>query len=251
MTRVEKIRFTTSGAGDLAGIMDWPDEPARAFAVHAHCFTCTKDVKAAYWTSRTLAAAGIAVLRFDFSGLGESEGDFSRTSFSSNLEDLLAAAAYLREHHRAPRLLVGHSLGGAAVLAMASRVPEVRAVITVAAPMSPDHLRRHLPPGDTPAGEEVSMTVAGRRFRMGAQFVRDLGRHPMAQTIGQLGKALLVIHSMADQVVAMDQAEAIFAAAKQPRSLVTLEGVDHLLSDRRDAVRVGRLMAAWADPYLE
>lgn len=250
MPKVEKIHFPGAGGERLAGILDWPDEAPRAFAIYAHCFTCTKDVKAAYWTGRTLAAEGVAVLRFDFSGLGESGGDFSRSSFSSNLEDLVAAAAYLGQHHRAPRLLVGHSLGGAAVLAVAARIPTVAAVITLAAPMSPDHLRRHLT-ADAGAGGQVALTVAGRRFSMGQQFVDDLARHDMEQAIADLGRALLVIHSTSDGVVAMDQAEAIFAAARQPKSFVALEGVDHLMSDRQDAIRVGRLMATWAAPYLE
>lgn len=247
MPRVERIHFR-GASGQLAGILDWPDVEPRAFAVWAHCFTCGKDVKAAYHTSRALAAEGVAVLRFDFAGLGHSEGDFSRTSFSSNLDDLVAAADHLREHHRAPRLLVGHSLGGAAVLAAAPRIPEARAVITLAAPLSPQHLRRHVTPGAT---GEVSLRVAGRTYPMGPQFLDDLGRHQMERAIGQLDRALLVIHSMADDVVALEQAEAIFAAARPPRSMVTLEQVDHLLSDRKEAARVGRLMAAWAAPYLE
>ncbi len=248
MPRTERIDFD-GASGRLAGILDWPDgDEVRAFAVWAHCFTCGKDIKAAFHTGRALANHGVAVLRFDFAGLGQSEGDFARTSFSSNLDDLVAAADYLRQHHQAPRLLVGHSLGGAAVLAATSRVPEVRAVITLAAPLSPVHLRRHV--ADSAAGE-VSLRVAGRTYAMGPQFLEDLGRHQMKRVIGQLGRALLVIHSTADDVVAPDQAEAIFAAARPPRSLVTLEGVDHLLSDRKEAARVGRLMAAWAGPYLE
>ena len=249
MPRVQQVRFPAANGESLAGIVDWPDTPPRAFALFAHCFTCTKDIKAAYWTSRSLAAHGLAVLRFDFAGLGHSQGDFSRSSFSSNIEDLFAAAQFLRQQHQAPRLMVGHSLGGAAVLATAARLPEVTAVATIAAPLSPEHLRRHLvaPPS---APGMVTMEVGGRRFFLRSQFVDDLQRHDMPRAIAQLGRALLVIHATGDRVVAMDQAEAIFAAARHPKAFVSLDGADHLLSQRGDAAAVARIIAAWADPLL-
>lgn len=252
MSRIEKTTFLGASGAPLAGIINWPQREPAAFAVFAHCFTCSKDVKAAYRVSRTLAEEGIAVLRFDFSGLGESGGDFVGSSFSTNIADLVAAAAHLRENHRSPSLLVGHSLGGTAALATAARIPEVRAVVSIAAPLDPSHLRRHLLPveGRGDHSEEVTLEVAGRRFRLGRQFLDDLQQHDMKALVGSLGRALLVAHSPADRVVSLEQASSIYQAANHPKSFLSLDRADHLLSKREDAAWAGQCIAAWAARYL-
>ena len=248
MPRVEKTSFPGAQGAPLAAILNWPEGPPRGFALLAHCFTCTKDSKATYWTGRTLAEEGIAVLRFDFSGLGESRGDFSASSFSSNIEDLLSAVDHLRARYEAPRLLVGHSLGGTAALATAGRIPEVRAVATVASPFDPAHLRRHLSTSGAAGAGEVILDVGGRPYRLGHQFLEDLERHDMGRAIRDLERALLILHSPVDAVVSVEQAALIFQAARHPKSFVALDGADHLLSDRAAARYAGRVIAAWSAP---
>ena len=249
MPTSKNISFTGSGGARLAAIMDLPDGDPECFAVFAHCFTCSKDFKAAHHTSRALAGRGIAVLRFDFSGLGQSEGEFAETSFSSNIDDLARAAEHLRYEHQAPRLLVGHSLGGAAALAAAADLPEVAAVATIAAPFDPRHVERHLEDA-AGAGEHVEIQVAGRSFRLKRGFFEDLKRHDMARKISDLDRALLVCHSPLDRVVHPQEAERIFQTARHPKSFLALEGADHLLSRRADAEYAGRVIAEWARPYL-
>ena len=252
MPRIEKTRLRGAQGDELAAIVDWPDAQPWAHAVFAHCFTCTKDVKAAYYTSRTLAAEGVAVLRFDFSGLGESTGDFASSSFSSNVGDLVAAAAYWGERHAGPDLLMGHSLGGTAALAAAAQIPTARAVVTVAAPFEPSHLRRHLGPTARTAGAPlVDVVVAGRRFRLGRQFFDDLEQHDLPGAIAKLGRALLVCHSPDDSVVDIADAHRILAAAREPRSLLALPGAGHLLLERQHARYLARMIAVWARRYVE
>lgn len=247
-----RVTFPGSQGHDLAARLDLPAGPPLAFALFAHCFTCSKDVFAASRIAAELNAHGIAVLRFDFTGLGASDGDFSNTDFSSNLEDLRRAAAWLDEHHRAPQLLVGHSLGGAAVVAVAPDLPATRAVVTVGAPADVGHVTKlfvdRLPDIETTGAATVEL--AGRRFTIRRDFVDDLARHSVAERAASLRAALLVMHSPVDAVVGIDNAARLYGAARHPKSYVSLHGADHLLTDRDDAVYAARVMATWAERYL-
>jgi alpha/beta superfamily hydrolase len=247
------IRFAAPQGHELAARLDLPEGEPRAFALFAHCFTCSKDSKAAAYISQALAARGIAVLRSDFTGLGESGGDFADSNFSSNIDDLLAAAGWLREKHRAPQILIGHSLGGAAVLAAAQRVAEARAVATIAAPYEPKHIEHLLAQGREQilATGEASVNLGGRPFTIRRQFLDDLERHEAAKNIGALRKALLVMHSPLDRIVDIDNASKIFLAAKHPKSFVSLDNADHLLSRAADAAYAAEVLAAWASRYLD
>lgn len=251
---MSKIQFTNRQGIQLTGNFEQPEEgPLRATALFAHCFTCGRDVRAARAITRALAAEGLGVLRFDFTGLGESEGDFAGTSFSSNLDDLEDAAQWLAENTDPPCLLIGHSLGGAAVLAVAERLDSVRAIATIGAPSSPENVLKQF--GDT--GLEAikregssEVDLAGRSFKVRQDFVDDARNHDLEERIAQLGRALLVMHSPLDRVVAISHAERIFSAARHPRSFVSLEQADHLLSRQADGVYAARVIAAWASRYL-
>jgi putative redox protein len=235
----------------LAARLDRPAAPPVAYALFAHCFTCSKDTRAATYVAAALAERGIACLRFDFTGLGGSEGDFANTDFSSNVADLVAAADFLRTHHRAPEILVGHSLGGAAVLAAAARIPEALGVATIGAPAEPAHVLRHIPdPARIAADGEAEVILAGRTFRIRKSFLDDITGRRLADAIGGLRKALLVMHSPRDDVVDIENATRIFVAAKHPKSFVSLDPADHLLSRREDAAYAGYVLAAWAARYL-
>ena len=248
----EAIRFPGADGQQLAARMDRPMGTPRAYALFAHCFTCSKDSLAAARISRALAMQGIAVLRFDFTGLGSSAGDFANTNFSSNIADLLAAANFLRERFAAPKLLIGHSLGGAAVLAAAAQVPEAVAVATIAAPFRPDHIRHLLKPAtaEIEAKGEADVSLGGRTFRIKQQFLVDLASHNTQDTIAQLRKALVVFHSPADTTVDIQNAAQIFLAAKHPKSFVSLENADHLLTRKVDSAYVAAVLTAWASRYL-
>lgn len=248
----ERVTFPGADGSALVGRLHLPAGEPVAYAVFAHCFTCGKDVHAAVRISAALAAQGIATLRFDFTGLGESEGDFAGTTFSGNVKDLVAACDWLRAEREAPRLLVGHSLGGAAVIAAAPGVPEVRAVATIAAPADPGHVRALLLPAvaEVEARGEAEVSIAGRPFRIKKDFLDDLARQESGAAIGALGRALMVLHSPADTLVDIDQARRIFQAARHPKSFVSLDGADHLLSSRDDARWAGGLIAAWAARYV-
>jgi putative redox protein len=249
----KKISFENHQGKRLAALLDLPvDGEAAAYALFAHCFTCSKNFKAVSHVSRALAAEGIAVLRFDFTGLGESEGDFSDTNFSSNVSDLVAAASYMERDLAAPSILIGHSLGGAAVLRAAADIESVRAVATINAPSSPRHVLRTVGAGREQI-ERVGyadVAIGGRPFRIERQFLDDLDGDSMAEAIGGLGRALLVVHSPVDTVVGIDNATEIFAAAKHPKSFVSLDRADHMLSDPADSRYAGALIAAWARRYI-
>jgi putative redox protein len=236
----EAIRFPGHAHRVLAARLDTPAAAPRAYALFAHCFTCSKDSKAAAYVAQALAAHGIATLRFDFSSL----------EFSSNLEDLLAAAEWLRGTRQAPQILAGHSLGGAAVLAVAAKIPEVRAVATIGAPFDPAHVT-HLVKDAQAAGEDLQLSIAGRQFRVAKSFFDDLAGHKAAETIGALRKPLLVFHSPFDAVVDIDNASKIFLAARHPKSFVSLDRADHLLTQKDDARYAATVLAAWASRYLE
>ena len=253
--RTQRIDFT-GPHGKISAKLDTPDAPdttPRAYGIFAHCFTCSKDVLAATRISQGLAELGVAVLRFDFAGLGASHGDFADTNFSSNVEDLVTAADFLREKFAAPQLLIGHSLGGAAVLAAAHRIPESKAVVTIAAPSDPHYvvnslLSEHL---DTIAKlGEARVRLAGRNFNIRQHFVEDATRHQLHERIANLGRALLVMHAPQDETVAMDNATRIFEIARHPKSFVSLDGIDHLVTGREDAAYVTGVIAAWSSRYI-
>jgi len=249
----QAVSFPGASGDALAARLDLPSGTApRAYALFAHCFTCSKETRAATYISEALTAAGIAVLRFDFTGLGGSEGDFANTTFSSNVADLVAAADWLRRERQAPTILVGHSLGGAAVLAAAAGVREAAAVATVNAPADPAHVA-HLFAGqraEIDARGEAEVELAGRKFRIRREFIEDIAAQKLTAAIANLHRALIVFHAPADAIVGIDNASAIFLAAKHPRSFVSLDDADHLLSRAEDGRYVGAVLAAWASRYL-
>ena len=246
----QKVEFS-SGAHLLSGALEYPEHEPRCYALFAHCFTCGKDVAAASRISRALTQQGMAVLRFDFTGLGNSDGDFSNTNFSSNLQDLLAAVDFLRANYQAPQLLIGHSLGGAAVLAMAAQVPEAKAVATIGAPHSAQHVVHNFTSSLEEIAEqgEAKVSLGGRQFNIKKQFLDDL-QHYSGDDVGQLRKALLVLHAPLDDTVAISEAEKIYRAAKHPKSFIGLDQADHLLSRREDSEYVASVIASWANRYL-
>jgi putative redox protein len=249
----ERFDFVNAEGQRLAALLDAPAGAPRAYALFAHCFTCGKDVHAARRIAEALTALGIGVLRFDFTGLGASEGEFANTTFSSNVADLVAAANALREARRAPAILIGHSLGGAAVLAAAGEVPEARAVVTIAAPCDPGHVTGLFKDklDDIARHGEIEVALAGRPFRIRRSFIDDVAEQKLKDKIAGLRKALLVFHSPTDDIVGIENASCLFEAAKHPKSFVSLAGADHLLSRRSDAAYVASVMAAWAERYLE
>ncbi len=251
--RSEKVTFPGSSGTRLEGRLDLPDSRPQAFALFAHCFTCSKDVFAASRIARALTRFGIAVLRFDFTGLGGSDGDFANTNFTSNIADLVNAADYLRTHHAAPRILIGHSLGGAAVLAVAEHIPETRAVATIGAPADTEHLLHLLAENRHEIEEtgEAEVCLAERPFRIRRQFLDDIAAQPQSDRIRRLGAALLVMHSPTDETVGVDNARKIFDAARHPKSFVSLDGADHLLTRAPDARFAASMLAAWASRYLD
>jgi uncharacterized OsmC-like protein/alpha-beta hydrolase superfamily lysophospholipase len=248
----EKFQFTGEGGHQLSAALDLPDGTPVAYALFAHCFTCGKDVLAAKRIATALAAKGIATLRFDFTGLGSSEGDFANATFSSNVSDLVRAAGHLRETRQAPTILIGHSLGGAAILAAAGQIADAKAVVTIAAPSDPNHVtglfKDHVE--NIRAQGEAQVSLAGRPFTIKREFLDDVAEHNLMEKIGRLHKALLIMHSPTDDTVGIDNATHIFVAAKHPKSFVSLAGADHLLSDRRDSSYVADVIAAWATRYV-
>ena len=250
---MEKLSFEGASGARLAARLDLPEGPHLATALFAHCFTCGKDILAARRIAGRLAAMGIAVMRFDFTGLGHSEGEFAHTSFSSNVGDLAAAAEHLAGRGMAPDLLIGHSLGGAAALLAAGRIASVKAVATIAAPFEPGHVTEAF--GDAlaeiDARGSAELCLAGRSFRIGRDFVEDIRGAALGEAIAGLNRALLVLHGPRDEVVGIDNASRIFMAAKHPKSFVTLDDADHLISRPADAEYAAEVIAAWATRYLD
>ena len=249
----ERFDFANAQGEKLAALLDRPDGPIRAVALFAHCFTCGKDNKAAHLIAHGLTSHGIAVLRFDFTGLGSSEGEFANTTFSSNIDDLVAAADHLRMTVGAPAVLIGHSLGGAAVLAAAHRIAEARAVVTIAAPFDPAHVAGLFSDrvDEIESKGEIEVTLVGRPFRIRRALLADIAGQNLTECIAGLRKALLVFHSPTDETVAIDNASRIFTAAKHPKSFISLAGADHLLRRPSDAAYVAHVVAAWAERYLD
>ncbi len=248
----ERITFEGHSGHLLAARLDMPEGPHLATAIFAHCFTCSKDIPAARRISAQLAAMGIAVLRFDFTGLGHSEGEFSNTGFSSNVADLKSAAAYLDSRSMAPDMLIGHSLGGAAVLKVASQVPSAKAVVTLGAPFDPAHVAENFAGQLTEinATGHAEVDLGGRPFTITQAFVDDINAQALAPSVANLGKALLVLHAPRDEVVGVENAAEIFRAARHPKSFVTLDDADHLISRAIDAEYAATVIASWAGRYL-
>jgi putative redox protein len=250
--RSKKITFPGSQGVPLAARLDYPEGKTRAFALFAHCFTCSKDLFAAARIASELTERGFAVFRFDFTGLGMSEGEFANTNFSSNVQDLLSAAAYLRETLMPIDILIGHSLGGTAVLAAAGGIPEAKAVVTIGAPADAAHVTRnfsaHL--DEIRDKGEAAVTLAGRTFTIKRQFLEDVEGALLHDRIAAMKKALLIFHAPTDEVVGLENASAIFAAARHPKSFITLYGADHLLTKREDAAYVAEVLSAWASRYI-
>ncbi len=251
--KTEKVTFVGGTGEKLAARLDLPEGTPRAYALFAHCFTCTKDLKGASRLANALTQHGLAVLRFDFTGLGSSEGEFANTNFTSNIADLVAAADWLREHAHAPQILIGHSLGGAAVLAAAHDVPECKAVATIAAPADPSQVTHHFGRAmvDIEATGSGKINVGGGSFTITKQFIEDVNTQNLTRAIGALERALIVFHSPYDETVNIENAERIFMAAKHPKSFVSLDDADHLMHGPQDAAYVAGVISAWVERYLD
>ncbi len=251
---IQKVSFKNKEGQNLSGRLELPvDRHPHNFALFAHCFTCNKNLSAVRNISRALTSAGIGVLRFDFTGLGESEGDFEDTNFSGNVEDLIAAANYLEDNYETPSLLIGHSLGGAAVIFAASELVSVKAVATIGAPSNPKHVQ-HLLQEDLPEIQQkgvAEVNLGGRNFTIKKQFLEDLEKKSLPEVAKNLRKSLLILHSPQDTTVGIKNAEEIYIAAHHPKSFVSLDGADHLLSRKKDSLYVGKVIAEWASRYLE
>ncbi|WP_299607725.1 bifunctional alpha/beta hydrolase/OsmC family protein [uncultured Aquimarina sp.] len=251
---LSKISFTNAEGQVLSGRLELPaDQHPHNFALFAHCFTCNKNLGAVRNISRALTSQGFGVLRFDFTGLGESEGDFADTNFSGNVEDLVAAADFLTENYQAPSLLIGHSLGGAAAIFAASKLDAIKAVATIGAPSDPTHVQHLLRSGldEIEANGKAVINLSGRDFTIKKQFLDDLETKSLATVAKNLNKALLVLHSPQDTTVGIKNAEEIYHAAKHPKSFVTLDGADHLLMRKEDSIYVGNVIAGWSSRYID
>lgn len=251
MTR-QKIVFKNKAGLELSASLELPANEVVAYALFAHCFTCSKDALAAFRISQALTDSGIAVLRFDFTGLGNSQGDFANTNFSSNVEDLLSAADYLRTQHKAPSLLIGHSFGGSAVLVAATHLPETKAIVTIAAPAHLTQLKVLFTDklDEISTEGEAEVDLAGRKFHIKKQFLDNLEQSDLLSITASLDKALLIFHSFQDTLVPIQHAYDIFNAATHAKNIITLEGADHLLSAKKDAMYVATLIADWSSRYL-
>ncbi len=248
----QKLSFVNQEGQTLSGLLEMPAGEVLATALFAHCFTCSKDIAAASRISKALANKGLAVLRFDFTGLGNSDGDFANTNFSSNIEDLTAAAKHLASEIAPPALLIGHSLGGAAVLAAAGRIPEAKAVVTIGAPSTPGHVRHLFAGSEAEIMEngQAEVHLAGRKFTIKDQFIHDIESHSLEQQVARLNKALLICHSPVDETVPIDEAARIYTHAKHPKSFLSLDNADHLLTRRADSEYAAAVIAAWVSRYL-
>ena len=248
----KNVTFENSAGEKLAGILDLPLAKPRAYALFAHCFTCSKNLRAATNISRALTDAGFAVLRFDFTGLGQSEGEFADSNFSSNVDDLLVAADFLDEHYEAPALLLGHSLGGTAVLQAAHDIPSAVAVATIGSPADPAHVGHLFAPATEALERDgvAEVNLGGRPFTVKQQFLEDIRKHPMPESLGSLRKAIMILHAPLDDTVELDNASKLFTAAKHPKSFVSLDKADHLMSRTEDSRYAGEVIASWAVRYL-
>ncbi len=250
---IQKINFTNAEGQQLVGRLELPiNQHPHNFAIFAHCFTCNKNLSAVKNITRELTSNGFGVLRFDFTGLGESEGDFENTNFSGNVDDLISASNYLKENHTAPTLLIGHSLGGAAVIFAASKIDSVKAVATIGAPSNPKHVKHLIQNSveEIKATGKANVSIGGRPFTIKKQFLDDIETKSLPDVAKNLRKALLVLHSPQDTTVGIENAEEIYVAARHPKSFVTLDGADHLLMKKEDSIYVGSVIATWAKRYI-
>ncbi|WP_136680607.1 bifunctional alpha/beta hydrolase/OsmC family protein [Neptunomonas sp. XY-337] len=251
--KTQRLEFTGHDGSTLAARLDLPSGTPAAFALFAHCFTCSKDIPAARRIARRLASLGIAVLRFDFTGLGHSDGEFANTNFSSNIHDLILAADLLRNDFQAPQLLIGHSLGGAAILAAADAIPEAKAVVTLNAPASPDHVLHNFS-ADLPQiceQGEADVDLAGRTFKIKRGFVDDISAQSLSEKVEKLRKALLIMHAPLDTTVTVDNAATLFQQAHHPKSFITLDDADHLLTKAADAEYAAEMISTWVQRYID
>jgi len=250
---IQKINFTNAEGQQLVGRLELPiNQHPHNFAIFAHCFTCNKNLSAVKNITRELTANGFGVLRFDFTGLGESEGAFEDTNFSGNVEDLISASNYLKENYTAPTLFIGHSLGGAAVIFAGSKIPSVKAIATIGAPSNPKHVQHLIQNSvaEINATGKANVQIGGRAFTIKKQFLEDIETKSLPQVAKKLGKALLVMHSPQDTTVGIENAEEIYVAARHPKSFVTLDGADHLLMKKEDSIYAGSVIATWAKRYI-
>lgn len=249
--KTQRVAFTNHSGERLSGALDMPEGEPRAFALFAHCFTCGKSLTPVRRIAEQLTNEGIALFRFDFTGLGESDGEFADTTFYSNLKDLQSAAAFLQQEHQSPAILIGHSLGGAAALAIAGSLPDLTCIVTIGAPADPTHVKHLMHGAEFDNNGRAEISIGGRPFTIGREFVDDLERHDVERAAQSLGLPLLIFHSPIDRIVGIENAERIFRAAKHPRSFVSLGQADHLMSDARDAALVGHVLSAWASRYID
>lgn len=250
----KKIKFLNAAGQELSARIELPaNETPKGFALFAHCFTCNKNLIAVRNIGRALTNNGIAVLRFDFTGLGESEGDFENTNFSSNVEDLISAALFLEHNYTAPNIIIGHSLGGAAVVFAAHHIPSIKAVATIGAPSNPKHVANLLKSGidEINASGEAIIVIGGREFKIQKQFLDDINEKNMDKTLKSLKSALLVLHSPQDTTVGIENAAQIFQSAWHPKSFISLDGADHLLTNKEDSLYVGKMIANWSERYIK
>lgn len=249
-----KVSFNNKNNQALSAILELPelDNPS-SYALFAHCFTCNKDINAVRNISKSLTQNGLGVFTFDFTGLGQSEGKFSETNFSSNIDDLVSAADYLRENYRAPELLIGHSLGGAASIFAAQRIEEIKALVTIGTPADPAHIAHLVQPKrlEIETHGKANVTIAGRTFEIQKQFLEDIESHYLDQVLSQLNKAYLIIHSPNDRIVGIENAAALYQAARHPKSFLSIDKADHLLSQKADSAYVGNMIAQWVSRYIK
>ncbi len=251
---IHKVSFQNKDKEQLAGRLELPlNQKPHNFAVFAHCFTCTKNLTAIRNIAKALARAGFGVLRFDFTGLGESEGDFENTNFSGNVDDLVEAAEFLEKNYMAPTLIIGHSLGGAAAIFAAARLPSIKAVAVINSPSRPNHVMHLLKDSASEINKrgKAKVNLGGIDFTIKKQFLDDLQNKPLERIVSDFNKALLILHSPQDKIVEIKNAEEVYIAAHHPKSFVSLDGVDHLLSKKEDSEYVGEVIAGWASRYVE
>ena len=248
----KRVSFKNKNDYDLSGIIHLPQSNPIGFALFAHCFTCSKNLKAVNHISNSLVEQNIGVLRFDFTGLGESEGDFSDTNFTSNTEDIYSACEFLRDQYESPHILIGHSLGGAAVLHVAKDIDSCKAVVTIGAPSAPEHVVHHFGNKNEKIVKEgvARVNIAGREFNIKKQFLEDVKKQKLLERVKKMGKALLIFHSPFDNIVGIDNASEIFLAAKHPKSFISLDKADHLLSNSSDSSYAAGVIASWAKKYI-
>ncbi len=253
MRKTDKITFLNESGLTLAGRLDQPEVDIKSYAIFAHCFGCTKDVLAIARISRSLTNAGIAVLRFDFTGLGNSAGQFSETTFSSNISDLVYAAKYLREHHKPPRLLIGHSFGGASVIAAAPLIPEIKAVATIGAPSNPAHVSHLFDSHIEKIHQhgEATIQIAGKSLEISKKFLDDIHEHNIEGIVKNLNKALIIFHAPSDEVVSVEHAKILYQAARHPKNFISIDQGNHMLTRPQDAEFVANVLGAWAKRYIE